>query len=263
MENFDIHILGCGSALPTSRHALSSQVINFRGKLFMIDCGEGSQLQFRAMHLNFSHLNHIFISHLHGDHCLGLPGLISTLGMLDRAAPLHIYAQPEAPQIFRPILDYFCPNLPFPVEFHCFDPIQSSLIYEDRTLTVSTIPLHHRVSCAGFLFEEKPKSPHILPEMIDLYKVPLNQIQAIKNGFDFLSPFGQQIPHEQFVRPADPSRRYAYCSDTAYSEKIIPLITGVDLLYHEATYAEKDGPAPRNTSILRPNKRRLSPKKPA
>ena len=240
MERFEVNILGCGSALPTTRHYLSAQVINFREKLFMIDCGEGTQLQFRTMKLKFQRLNHIFISHLHGDHCFGLPGLISTLGMLGRTSDLHIYAQPEASKIFQPTLDYFCRNLSYRVVFHSFDTSQHELIYEDRSLKVSSIPLSHRVPCAGFLFEEKPKEPSIIREMIDFYQVPFSQIPAIKKGSDFVTCEGKVIPANQLTRPAKVSRKYAYCSDTAYFEKIIPIIEGVHVLYHEATYIEKD-----------------------
>jgi ribonuclease Z len=232
--------LGCGSALPTTKHFLSSQVVNLRDKLYMIDCGEGSQLQFRALKLKFQRLNHIFISHLHGDHCFGLPGLISTLGLLGRTADLHIYAQPDAEKIFLPIFSYFCKELSYKVFFHSFNPARSELIFEDRTLKVSTIPLKHRVPSAGFLFEEKPKSPHIIREMIDFYRIPISQINAIKEGAAFVTPEGESIPHTVFTKPAEPPHKYAYCSDTAYSEKIIPLIEDVDLLYHEATFSHED-----------------------
>jgi ribonuclease Z len=206
----------------------------------MIDCGEGSQLQFRALKLKFQRLNHIFISHLHGDHCFGLPGLISTLGLLGRTADLHIYAQPDAEKIFQPMLGYFCKELPYKLFFHSFNPAKSELIFEDRSLKVTTIPLKHRVPSAGFLFEEKPKSPHIIREMIDFYKVPTSQINAVKEGAAFVTPEGETVPHTVFTKPAEPPHKYAYCSDTAYSEKIIPLIDGVDLLYHEATFSHED-----------------------
>ena len=238
MERFEVNILGCGSALPTTKHSLSSQVINLRDKLFMIDCGEAAQLQFRAMKLSFSRLDPIFISHLHGDHCFGLFGLISTLGMLGRTADLDIYAQPDAEKVFRPMLDYFCTELSYQVVFHAFDPKKNALIFEDRTLKVSTIPLRHRVPTAGFLFEEKPKSPHIVREMLDFYQIPFSQINAVKEGADFVMPDGQIIPNARLTRPAEPPKRYAYCSDTNYYEKIIPIIEGVDVLYHEATFCE-------------------------
>jgi ribonuclease Z len=241
MEQFDLNILGCGSALPTTKHHLSAQVINLREKLFMIDCGEGTQLQFRGMKLNFNWVNHIFLSHLHGDHCLGLPGLISTMGLLGRTAELHIHAQPDAEKIFNPLLQYFCNKLPFQVLFHSFDPAKNELIFEDRSLKVHSIPLKHRVPTAGFLLEEKPVSVrHIIRDMIDFYQIPVFQLKAIKEGADFVTSDGEVIPNHRLTRPGALPRKYAYCSDTCYSEKIIPLIEGVDLLYHEATFGEKD-----------------------
>ncbi|GHT61062.1 ribonuclease Z [Bacteroidia bacterium] len=240
MERFEVNILGCGSALPTTKHFLSSQVVNLRDKLFMIDCGEGAQLQFRAMKLNFQKLNHIFISHLHGDHCFGLPGLISTLGLLGRTANLYVHAHPDAEKIFEPQLQYFCKMLPYKVYFHSFNPQKSELIFEDKSLKVTTIPLKHRVPSAGFLFEEKPKSPHIIREMIDFYHVPVSQIRAIKEGAPFVTGEGETIPNKVFTRPAEPPHKYAYCSDTAYYEKIIPIIADVNVLYHEATFSNAD-----------------------
>jgi ribonuclease Z len=240
MENWELNILGCGSALPTTKHFLSSQVINLRNKLYMIDCGEGTQLQFRAKKLQFQRLNHIFLSHLHGDHCLGLPGLISTLGLLGRTADLWIHAQPDAEKVFRPVLDYFCKELSFNVIFNTFDPNKHQLIWEDRSINVYSIPLKHRVPSAGFLFEEKPKRPHIIREMIDFHQIPLSQINRIKDGADFITPEGEIISNERLTRPSEPPFRYAYCSDTAYYEKIIPYIEGADLLYHEATFSHKD-----------------------
>lgn len=240
MERFELNILGCGSALPTTRHHLSSQVLNLREKLYMVDCGEGAQLQFRRQKLKFNRLNHIFISHLHGDHCFGLPGLICTMGMLSRTANLHIHAQPDAEKVFAPMLHYFCKDLPFRVVWESYDPKQNQLIFEDRSLKVSTIPLKHRVPTAGFLFEEKAKSAHIIREMIDFYRVPVKEIGRIKEGADFTTEEGEVIPNDRLTTPASPPKRYAYCSDTAYSEKIIPIVEGVDLLYHEATFIEED-----------------------
>ena len=240
MERFEINILGCGSALPTTKHFLSSQVVNLRDKLFMIDCGEGTQLQFRAMKLHFQKLHHIFISHLHGDHCFGLPGLISTLALLGRTADLHIHTPPDTEKIFDPLLQYFCKTIPYKVYFHSFNPKKSELIFEDKSLKVTTIPLKHRIPCAGFLFEEKTKSPHIIREKIDFYRVPVSQIRAIKDGASFVTHEGKTIPYTIFTRPAEPPRKYAYCSDTAYYEKIIPVIENVNVLYHEATFSNAD-----------------------
>ena len=206
MEKFDLHILGCGSALPTTRHFATSQVVNMRDKLFMIDCGEGAQMQLRRSRLKFTRLNHIFISHLHGDHCFGLFGLISTFGLLGRTAETK----------------------------------EPSLINEDRSVTVTTIPLQHRIPCCGFLFSEKPGFHHINREMIDFYEVPLYEINRIKNGADYVTPEGVVVPNARLTTPPDPVRKYAYCSDTIFREKIIEQIKGVDLLFHEATFAQSE-----------------------
>jgi ribonuclease Z len=240
MDSPELIILGCGSALPTTKHNLSSQVVSLRNKLYMIDCGEGTQLEFRRIKLNFNRLGHIFLSHLHGDHCFGIPGFISTLGLLGRTADLHIHAQPDAEKLFRPILDYFCKELPYKVIFRPFNPGQNLLIHEDKSMEVYTIPLKHRVPTAGFLFVEKAKPRHIVREACNFYGVPVYRMNAIKAGADFITPDGEVIPNERLTRAPEPPTKYAYCSDTAYDESIIPIIKGADLLYHEATFTGKD-----------------------
>lgn len=240
MEKFEIHILGCGSALPTTRHFPSSQVVNLREKLFMIDCGEGAQLQLRRSHLKFSRLNHIFISHLHGDHCFGLMGLISTFGLLGRTADLHVYSPKGLEELYLPLLNFFCKKLTFKVIFHVFEVKSPSLIYEDRSVTVTTIPLKHRIPCCGFLFEEKRGLNHIIREMTDFYKVPIYELNRIKNGADFVTPDGEIIANNRLTIPADAPRKYAYCSDTIASKSIIEQIHGVDLLFHETTFAQSE-----------------------
>lgn len=240
MATFDLNILGCGSALPTTHHNPSSQIINLRDKLYMIDCGEGTQVQMRKMHIKFSRMNHIFISHLHGDHCLGLPGLISTLGMLGRIGDLFIYGPAEVGEYIQSIEKLFCQGSPFQMKFIAVDTDNYSLVMEDRSVSVYSLPMKHRIPCCGYLFVEKERSPHIIREMIDFYKVPLTKIEPIKQGEDFISDDGEVIPNSIFVRPAEPAKRYAYCSDTAYFPKILPYIEGVDLLYHEATFLEAD-----------------------
>lgn len=240
MEKFELHILGCGSALPTTRHFASSQVVNVRDKLYMIDCGEGAQLQFRKSRLKFSRLNHIFISHLHGDHCFGLWGLISTLNLLGRTAELHIYSPKGLEALMAPTLDFFCRQMTYKVLFHEFDTKTSGMIYEDRSLTVTTIPLRHRMPCCGFLFREKRRPNHIIREMIDFYEVPVYELNRIKNGVDYVTPEGETIPNSVLTRPADLPRSYAYCSDTIYMPEIAGLIEGVDLLFHEATFAHEN-----------------------
>jgi len=240
MEKFEINILGCGSALPTSRHLPSCQVLNFRDKLFVIDCGEGTQLQIRRQKLKFSRIGHIFISHLHGDHCFGLPGLVSTLGLLGRTADLYIHGPEDIAKAMQPTFDFFCQHLPFKLIFLPFCTNKSTLIYEDHSLEIYTIPLSHRIPCCGFLFKEKPSSRHILREWIDYYEIPVSWMNRLKNGEDYTSDDGTTISNDKLTSPSDPPRSYAYCSDTSYNPAIIDIINDVDLLYHESTFAEAD-----------------------
>lgn len=240
MSDFKIHILGCGSALPTTRHLPSSQIIDLRDKLFMVDCGEGTQLQMRKRRIRFNRLNHIFVTHAHGDHCFGLPGLISTLGMLGRTGTLFIHAPKDVEIFLQPILDTFCNRLPYKVEFNIIDPYVHGLVMEDRSIKVYSIPLKHRIPCCGFLFSEKPKEAHIIREMTDFYQVPVRCMKDIKQGADFITPDGTVVPNARLTRPSTPPKRFAYCSDTAYNPGMIPIIEGVDLLYHEATFCESD-----------------------
>ncbi len=202
----------------------------------MIDCGEGAQIRMRQMNVKTARLGHIFISHLHGDHVFGLIGLISSFGMLNRTADLHIHAAAALETILKPQLSFFCEELPFQIIFHVINPSVHELIFEDRTVSVYTIPLKHRVPACGFLFEEKPRDRAILRDMIDFYNVPVWRIPKIKQGEDFITAEGDVIANSVFTKAPEPPKRYAYCSDTAYSEKILPFIEGVDCLYHEATF---------------------------
>jgi len=242
MEKFEVNILGCGSALPTTRHFASSQVLNIREKLFMIDCGEGTQLQLRRSKLKFSRLNHIFISHLHGDHCFGLIGLLSTFDLLGRTAAMHIYAHPDFEPILYMQLDYFCKKMDYEVVFHPINPSKIEIIYEDRSVSVTTIPLRHRIPTCGFLFSEKKTPDHIKRDMIDYYGIPTCDINRIKNGEDYVLADGTVIPNNRLTAPSSSPRKYAYCSDTLYHREIIEQVKGVDLLYHEATFADSDRP---------------------
>ena len=236
MEPFKIHILGCGSALPTLKHNASSQLIEMRGKCFMVDCGEGAQMQFRRSHIHFSKLNAIFISHMHGDHCFGLMGLLSTLGMLGRTSKLRIYAPKEYATLFRQQVEFFMQTMEYEMEMIPVDTEKQQIIYEDHSLTVETVPLQHRVPCCGFIFREKPTLPHIRRDMIDYYGIPVSQINNIKNGADWTNEDGDMIPNARLVQPADPPRSYAYCSDTRFVPGLKEKVKGVTVLYHESTY---------------------------
>jgi len=218
-----------------------------RDKQYMIDCGEGTQIRMRQMNVKTNRMGRIFISHLHGDHVFGLIGLISSFGMLKRTADLHIHSPNGLDQIMEPQLQFFCDDLPFKVIFHSFDTKKNDLIFEDRSVQVFSIPLKHRVPASGFLFEEKPRDRHIKRDMIDFYNIPTWRIPKIKQGEDFITNEGEIIPNEKLTLPPEKPKRFAYCSDTAYYEKIIPIITDVDLLFHEATFMDNEAARAKST----------------
>ena len=236
MERFEVTILGCGSATPTQRHNPSAQIVNIHDKLSLVDCGEGTQLQMRNYRQKFMALRNVFISHLHGDHCLGLTGLISTFGLLGRTRDFHVFAHVSLQSLLEAQLRMFCHNLDFEVVFHAVDPKQFAVIYEDRTMEVWSLPLKHSMPSNGFLFREKPGLPHINREMTDCYNIPVCYLNNIKSGQDWTMPDGRVIPNSRLTTPPEPPRSYAYCSDTAYLPSLAKLVKGVDLLYHEATY---------------------------
>ena len=238
MEPFRVHILGCGSALPTLHHNASAQVVEIRGKLFLVDCGEGTQVQLRRSRLRFTKISAVFITHLHGDHCFGLIGMLSTFGLLGRTARLAIYAPVALEAMLKQQMQLFCHDFDYEVDFHAVDTTQQQVIYEDRSLTVETIPLEHRMPCCGYLFREKPSLPHIRRDMIDFHQIPTSQINNIKAGADWTTPDGEVVKNERLVEPADHARSYAYCSDTRYVPTLYKRIKGVSTLYHESTYGE-------------------------
>ncbi|MCI6161172.1 MAG: ribonuclease Z [Prevotella sp.] len=240
MQPFRIHVLGCGSALPTPKHFATSQVVEMCDKQFMIDCGEGTQIQLRRSHIGFTKIVAVFISHLHGDHCFGLIGMISTFGMLGRTSPLHIYAPGELEPMLKAQMNMFCNGLEYEVIFHRIDTTASQVVYENKGLTVTTIPLKHRIPCCGFLFREKQGLPHIRRDMIDYLGIPISQINNIKLGADWTKPDGEVIANNRLVTPPNPARSYAYCSDTLYIPNLHQLVKGVDVLYHESTYAKTE-----------------------
>ena len=235
MTRLELNILGCGSATMTPRHQPSCQVLNVRDNLMMIDCGEGAQLAVRRMKLKLMRLNHIFISHLHGDHCFGLPGLVSTMALLNRTGSLTIHTFKDGAELFGQMLDYFCRERPFEVRFNIID-THKRVIWEDDALTVTTFPLVHRVPAVGFLFREKPKLRHIIGDEVKRLGVPHYAMNALRQGEDWVSPDGIVVPNDQLTTAADAAISYAYCSDTKFSRRVIKNVEGVDWLYHEATY---------------------------
>lgn len=238
MTRLELNILGCGSATCTLRHVPSCQVLNVRDNLFMIDCGEGAQLAMRRMGLKFSRLGHIFISHLHGDHCFGLPGLLSTLALLGNTNGVTVHIFEDGARLLKDAMDYFCRERPYELRFNVIK-VGQEVIYEDDAITVETIPLVHRVPTVGFIFREKPKMRHINAEMVKFHNVPNYALNTLRQGGDYVTPEGIILPNSHLTRPADPSLSYAYCSDTMFTPKVIRAVQGVDWLYHEATYGDE------------------------
>lgn len=233
MDKFQVTILGCASAKPTFRHHPSSQVINFRDNLFMIDCGEGTQMQFARMRFKMNRLRHIFISHLHGDHCYGLPGLLSTIGLTGCGGRVTVHLPEEGVPLLKPLIDYSSHDLE--VDFAPYR-YGNNVIFEDKALTVNTVPLKHRLPTVGFVFREKPKLRHLDAEMVRFHEVPVRYLAGIKAGDDYVKPDGTVVSNERLTKPADPSRTYAYISDTLPLKAVANEVKGADLLYHEATF---------------------------
>lgn len=239
-NNFTIHTLGCGSAKPTPAHQPSSTVVDHRGRLFMIDCGEGAQRTFQLHRLKTSRLGNIFLTHLHGDHVFGLPGLIGSMGLQQEGGSITIHTFEEGRDILSTILDYFSRDLSFEVKFNILDPRKEEIAYEDHALRVRTIPLDHRVPTVGYVFEEKEGLRHINREMTDFYGVPVHLLNKIRSGDDFTKPDGTVIDNRLLTTDPTPARRYAHISDTSYIPGLAARIGSVDLLLHETTYLEEN-----------------------
>ena len=237
MTTFAVHTLGCGSAKPSLRHQPSCTVVEHRGSLYMIDCGEGAQLAFMKQRLSFSKLRHIFLTHLHGDHVLGLPGLVSTLALTGNGGELTIHTFEDGATQLKQMIDYFCRDTPFKLNFNIIKP-EEKIILDTKSLTIRTLPLNHRVPCVGYVFEEKPKQRHINPQMTAYHQVPIVMMKRIKEGEDYIKPDGSIIPNSWLTTDADPALSYAHIGDTAYMPEIAKKIGPVDLLFHETTYLD-------------------------
>ena len=235
---FDVTILGCGSATPTLHRGATSQYINILERNFLVDCGEGTQIQLRKFQIKFHRIDRIFISHLHGDHFFGLVGLLSSLHLLGRTNDIHIHAPEPLKEVLVANLRASQTQLNFNFIFHSLSFKSKELIFEDNLISVYSFPLRHRIDCCGFLFEEKTRERGMIKEAISEYSIPRANISGIKSGDDFVTADGTRIPNKQITRDPIPTRSYAYCSDTAYSENVIESIKGADLLYHEATFIE-------------------------
>ena len=236
---FNVTILGSNSAIPALRRNPTSQLVNHNERFFLIDCAEGTQLQLRKYKLRLQRINHIFISHLHGDHYFGLIGLISTMHLLGRNnKEVHVFAPQDLEQIINIQLTASQTELSYPLIFHPLNTDISETIYEDEKLTITTIPLNHRIPTSGFLFNEKPGKRKLRKEKIKSLNISPEKFVQIKDGADFTDENGTLYKNEDLTTDPDETRSYAYCSDTSYFEPIIPIIKGVDLLYHEATFMQ-------------------------
>ncbi len=229
-------ILGSSSALPTSERFPSAHVLNAHERLFLIDCGEGTQMQLRKNKIRFSKINNIFISHLHGDHIFGLYGLLSTFSLMGRKNVLNLYAPEKYRAILQSHLADFDIHLSYEINFTGLSGKDPLLVLDDKYLTVTSFPLKHRITTYGFLFREKVTDRHILKEAVDRYKIPGIRIPAIKKGEDFILEDGTIVPNEELTSPPSAPRSYAYCSDTKYFSRLASFVKGVTLLYHEATF---------------------------
>ena len=206
-------------------------------RCFLIDCGEGTQVQLRKAKAKFSKINHIFISHLHGDHVFGLPGLISSFRLLGRETPLHVYGPKGIKEMMETIFRITESHQGFEVVFHELSSKKSEKVFEDNRVEVFTIPLDHRIYCNGYLFKEKPKERHLNMQEISKYpEIEICDYHNLKRGKDIQLSDGYILKNENLTKPAEPSVSYAFCSDTRYLESIIPIIKNVDVLYHEATF---------------------------
>jgi len=221
---FSITILGSNSAIPTIKRNPTSQLINHNERFFLIDCAEGTQLQLRRNRIKIQRIHHIFISHLHGDHFFGLIGLISTMHLLGRNKELHIYAPSPLEEILDVQLKASQTDLVYPLIFHPINPDKNAVIYEDDRLTISTIPLDHHIPTCGFLFNEKQGKRKLKKEVIESFNIPVKEFSNLKNGADFIDSNGEVIKNSALTEDPFPVRSYAYCSDTGYSESIIPII---------------------------------------
>ncbi len=235
-----LSILGCYSATPRSLTNPTSQVLELKNHVFLIDCGEGTQVQLRKSRVKFSRINHIFISHLHGDHFFGLPGLVSTFRLLGREKELHIYGPKGIKEAITLLLKLGDSWTNYPLVFHELTAKESEVVFEDDKVTVSTIPLRHRVYTNGFLFKGKPAPRTLNVDAVAQYKIDKSQFNNIKAGKDVLLDNGELVKNVVLTLDPPPPKSYAFCSDTAYKEDIIPQISGVDVLYHESTFLESE-----------------------
>ncbi len=253
MSYFNVTILGCGSATPTTRHNPSAQMVIYRRHHMLVDCGEGTQLQMRRYGISFARLDHIFLSHLHGDHFLGLPGLLSTLALHSVEGDVTVHTFAEGVDILRQMVNAVCRERTYKLHWNIIEPDTTSVIFDDGSLRVTSFPLYHRVPCVGFRFDEVNKRRHIDRASCDFYGVPHYLMNDLKDGADLVLPDGTTVPNERLTTAPTPAASYAYCSDTAMDMRVAESVRGINTLYHEATYGDEGQAkaAPRGHSTAR------------
>lgn len=235
-----VKILGCGSALPVKDRNPSAQALKHKERFYLIDCGEGTQVRLREAKISFSKIDHIFISHLHGDHFFGLPGLLSSFHLLGRTKQVHLYGPPGLKEILDLQFKWSATYLNYELVFHPVQSKKKALIFESKSLSVYSFPLNHRIPCTGYLFEEKPKPAHLIIEKIEAHEVPKFLRANIKKGADFVMENGTVIPNKELTRPSSPPVSYAYCSDNRIKTSLKKDLEGVDVLYHETTFLDSE-----------------------
>ncbi|MBT6029606.1 MAG: ribonuclease Z [Crocinitomicaceae bacterium] len=236
---FEVTILGCGSAVPTLLRSASAQYVNVLERHLLLDCGEGTQVQLRKFKTKFQKIDHVFISHLHGDHFLGLIGLLSSFHLLGRTRPLHIYAPSSLREIIDVTMKASQTHLNYRWILYDLNFNNKEVIFEDKLIQIESFPLKHRIDCCGFLIKEKKRELNVLKDKIKEFSIPLAQIPGIKKGKDLILKDGTIIKNQLITKEPLPERSYAYCSDTTYSNKVIDAVREVDVLYHEATFTEE------------------------
>lgn len=240
-------ILGCYAATPRTITNPTAQVLEIKNRLFLIDCGEGTQVQLRKNKIKFSKINHIFISHLHGDHLYGLIGTISTFSLLGRTTDLHVYGPKGIKELILLQLKLTESWTTYNLFFHELESKESEVVFEDKKVIVKTIPLKHRVYTNGYLFQEKPDERKLNVEAVQKYDIHVAYYQKIKNGGDITLDNGTIVKNEKLTFDPAPPKSYAFCSDTVYHEAVIPIIENVDVLYHESTFLESEASLAQKT----------------
>lgn len=236
MHDFEVTVLGCGSATPSLLRNPSAQLLNAAGHYFLIDCGEGTQIQLRKNNIKIQRISHVFISHLHGDHYFGLLGLMQTMHLLGRKTKLTLVCPPELKEIIDLQNKHSQNTMVYEVEYIYTNPKKAEKVWEDDKIEVISFPLRHRINTTGFLFKEKPHLKNIDKEKLKQFKISVSEINKLRLGIDALDEKGNTVANAAVTLPTHPQRSYAYCSDTNYYEDIIEHLKEVDLLYHEATF---------------------------